>query len=139
MRWLCAMLLCLVAGVPARAQTLSGSWCGIGEQTNPDGTRHQWTARMRLAGPEGRMDYPSLDCGGTLAFERAEGDVHFYRERITYGRDRCIDDGLVAVEAVGTSVRWEWVGSGYKASAVLTPACPERPISGLPARRQPPG
>ena len=130
------MILSLLGGVSVHAQTLSGSWCGLGEQTNPDGTRHNWTARMRLMGPEGRMDYPSLDCGGTLTFERAEGNVHFYRERITYGRDRCIDDGLVAVELMGTSVRWSWVGSGYSASAVLTPACPERPISQLLMTRQ---
>ena len=129
MRCLRVIALCLLGGVPVHAQTLSGSWCGIGEQTNPDGTTHQWTARMRLAGPEGRMDYPSLDCGGILTIERAEGDVHLYRERITYGRERCIDGGVVAVEAMGTSVRWEWVGLGYKASAVLAPTCPERPIS----------
>jgi hypothetical protein len=133
------MMLCLLGSAPVHAQSLSGSWCGLGEQTNPDGTRHHWTARMRLAGPEGRMDYPSLDCGGTLTFERAAADVHFYRERITYGRDRCIDDGLVAVEAVETSVRWEWVGSSYKASAVLAPSCPERPISQLWGQWKAPG
>jgi hypothetical protein len=126
----------------AQAQTLTGHWCGIGEQTNPDGAKSHWTARMRLTGPEGRMDYPSLDCGGTLTFERAEGDIHVYRERITYGRDRCIDDGLVAVEPAGTSVRWDWAGvwagSEIRASAVLTPTCPERPISELLGRRRGP-
>ena len=129
MRCLRTIVLCLLAAGPAQAQVLSGHWCGIGEQTNPDGAKSFWTARMRLAGTEGRMDYPSLDCGGTLAFERSDGAIDVYRERITYGHDRCIDDGLVAVERMGTSVRWEWTGSGVKAASVLTPDCQDRPSS----------
>jgi hypothetical protein len=129
MRRLSAILLCLLMAEPAQAQSLSGHWCGVGEQSNPDGSKHHWTAQMHLPGTNGFMDYPSLGCGGTLTFLRRESGVHFYRERITYGRARCIDNGLVAVEEMGASVRWKWTGSGYRASAVLTPACPERPTS----------
>jgi hypothetical protein len=70
------------------------------------------------------MEYPSLDCGGTLTFEGTNGNVHLYRERIDYGRDRCLDGGLVGVEPVGTSMRWEWNGSGAKATALLYAPCP---------------
>ena len=123
------LIVCLLAAVPAHAQPLTGYWCGVGEQSNPDGTRSDWTARMHLTGPGGTMDYPSLDCGGTLTFERRDGDVHLYRERITYGRDRCIDGGLVAVEPLNTSLRWQWTGSGVTASSLLAPDCQERPSS----------
>jgi hypothetical protein len=99
----------------------------VGEQINPDGSRSYWTASMRLEGPEGRMDYPSLACGGALTFERTEGAIHFYRERIDYGHARCIDGGLVAVEMIGSSARWEWTGSGVTAASVLTPSCPASP------------
>jgi hypothetical protein len=138
MRYLRTIALCLLIAGSTEAQTLSGSWCGVGEQTNPDGSKSRWAARMHLAGQHGRMDYPSLDCGGTLTFVRAEGAIHFYRERITHGRDRCIDGGLVAVEPLLTGLRWEWTGSGIKASAVLAPGCPERPSVRLNETRRRP-
>jgi hypothetical protein len=137
-RCLYALALCLLAAVTARAEMLSGSWCGIAEQTNPDGDKSYWSAAMVLRGVEGTMEYPSLDCGGTLTYERSEGGVHFYREQIVYGRDRCLDGGLVAVEPVGTSVRWEWTGSGVKATADLGPTCAERPGSAGLRRGTPP-
>ena len=71
------------------------------------------------------MHYPSLDCGGTLTFERTDDQVHSYRERIEYGRDICLDGGLVRVELQGASVRWEWTGSGVSATALLSPNCPD--------------
>ena len=122
----CAVL-CLLAAAPAQATGLNGQWCGVAEQTNPDGQKSHWSARLLLSGAEGHMEYPSLDCGGTLAFERSEGSVHFYRERITFGRDHCIDDGLVSVEQVAESVRWTWSGSDIKAMATLGPNCLDGP------------
>ncbi len=78
---------------------------------------------MLLEGATGRMDYPSLGCGGPLMLERSDGPTHYYRERITYGRDLCIDDGLIAVRLEAGSVHWRWEGSGATATAVLTPTC----------------
>jgi hypothetical protein len=127
MRRLPPFVLCALIAGTAHAQTLSGTWCGVGEQTDPDGRKSYWSAHMRLMGAHGRMDYPSLACGGTLDFERIEGPVHYYRERIDYGLERCIDDGLVAVKPVGASIRWEWTGSGVTATSMLTPACPAPP------------
>jgi hypothetical protein len=127
------VLFTLAAAVTSQAQTLSGHWCGVGEQDNPGAEKSYWSAHLTLSGAEGFMEYPSLDCGGTLTFERAEAGVHYYRERITFGRDRCLDGGLVAIEQVGTSVRWEWTGIDpsanvdIKATAVLRPTCQDRP------------
>ena len=106
---------------------LSGYWCGVGEQENADGTKSYWSANLILRGAEGNMHYPSLDCGGTLTFERTDDNAHFYRERIEYGRDLCLDGGLVRVEPRGAAVRWEWTGSGIRATAVLSPNCPDEP------------
>ena len=124
MQCLRLMLVCLLASAPAGAQTLSGQWCGWAVQTGPGDNRTEWSAILILKGPTGSMEYPSLACGGTLTFEGTNGNVHLYRERIDYGRDRCLDGGLVGVEPVGTSMRWEWSGSGAKATALLHAPCP---------------
>jgi hypothetical protein len=118
---------CLLAVSSAEAQTLSGQWCGWAEQTGPGDTRTQWSANLLLDGATGHMEYPSLECGGTLTFEGVDGKVHLYRERIAYGRDRCLDNGLIGVEPVGTSMRWQWTGSGAKATALLHAPCPRPP------------
>ena len=126
MRCLRLMLVCLLASTYAEAQTLSGQWCGWAVQTGPGDHRTEWSANLSLKGPTGSMEYPSLDCGGTLTFEGTNGNVHLYRERIDYGRDRCLDGGLVGVEPVGTSMRWEWTGSGARATALLYAPCPKQ-------------
>jgi hypothetical protein len=126
MQCLRAMLVCLLASTPAQAQTLSGRWCGVAEQTGPGAYRSEWSAVLDLKGATGRMAYPSLDCGGELTFERLDGNVHVYREHIDYGRNRCLDDGLVGIEPLGTSVRWEWNGSGARATGLLYSHCPEQ-------------
>ena len=76
MRALHAVLFCLLAAGGSHAQTLSGHWCGVGEQANPDGSKSFWSASLLLRGAEGHMHYPSLDCGGTLTFERTDDQVH---------------------------------------------------------------
>jgi hypothetical protein len=126
MRCLCLMLVCPLASAPAEAQTLPGQWCGRAEQTGPGDHRAEWSAILSLKGAAGSMEYPSLQCGGTLTFEGTDGNVHLYRERIDYGRDRCLDGGLVGVEPVGTSIRWEWTGSGARATALLYAPCPRQ-------------
>ena len=126
MRCLHLMVVGLLASAPAEAQTLSGQWCGWAVQTGPGDHRTEWSAVLSLKGPTGSMEYPSLDCGGTLTFEGTDGNVHLYRERIAYGRDRCLDGGLVGVEPVGTSIRWKWTGSGARATALLYAPCPRQ-------------
>ena len=118
------LLASMLAITAAQNQTLlSGQWCGEGEQTGPGAYRSRWSAVLTLKGPTGRMDYPSLECGGTLTFEHARDAVHFYRERIDYGRELCLDGGLIGIELLGASVRWEWNGAGATATALLTPQC----------------
>jgi hypothetical protein len=129
------LLAGLLAATPARAETLSGRWCGIGEQSNPGGEKSYWTINLRLDGREGHIEYPSLDCGGVLTFERTDSSVnmHFFRERITYGRDRCLDGGLLGVQQIGAALRWEWAGrdpgtsAEVKASATLSSDCAQKP------------
>jgi hypothetical protein len=118
-----SLLSSTIVASPATAQTLFGRWCGEADQIGPGSFRSQWAANLVLEGPTGRMDYPSLGCGGTLAFERVEGSIALYRERIDYGHGRCIDSGLIGIEALGATIRWQWNGSGATANAVLSTHC----------------
>lgn len=130
MRRLYAILVFLLASAPAAAQTLSGQWCGVAEQTGPGDSRSDWDAVVELKGQTGTTEYPSLKCGGTLTFERRDGNVHFYRERISYGHGLCFDEGQLGVEPVGPTIRFEWTGSDAKATAVLYPNCRSSPHAG---------
>jgi hypothetical protein len=118
-----AGLLLAVGAGGALAQTLEGEWCGTALQSGPGDHRSEWTANMVLDGATGRMDYPSLGCGGALSFERREGEVHYYRERIDIGQALCLDGGLIGVELRGGTAYWIWSGSGATANGELTPTC----------------
>jgi hypothetical protein len=128
------ILACFLASTPAAAQTLSGQWCGTAQQTGPGDHRSQWDAVVELKGAVGTTEYPSLGCGGTLSFERREGNVHWYREKIRYGRGDCLDGGLLGIEPQGLSVRFQWTGSDANASGVLHPHCKTSPNAALTRR-----
>lgn len=95
---LVAALMVGVLANPGAAETpdprarLEGLWEGRGVQAGTDG----WTIRIALpqAGG-GKIDYPSLDCGGTLTLLGSRGDTVAFREEIDYGRDRCTPQGEV--------------------------------------------
>lgn len=93
--------LALLGGIPAAAaqDEVAGIWAGVGFQISPTGERSSWVIRLRIdAAGNGLIDYPSLECGGTLT--RLAGPVAEYREQITWGQENCVDNGVV-----GLSVR----------------------------------
>jgi len=114
------LLVLLFCASAVRAQELRGEWSGTVTQDPPGSQGATYPARMVLNGPTGTMAYDSLHCGGTLTLINKRGNIYFYRETITWGRDKCIDNGTVAVEPNGNTVQWAWSGSGYSASALLT-------------------
>ena len=114
---LCVLFLtCCSTGVAAG---ISGRWSGSANQSGPGDYQTSFTIDMTLQGESGSIDYPSLSCGGTLTFENQRDTFTFYRESITYGRDTCIDGGLIAVEPNGNSLQWAWNAPGSTASGVL--------------------
>lgn len=114
-------------GLPALAQKAGTTWRGQVLQPYPDGKTGVYPVRMTLSDAGGTIDYPSLSCGGTLTRLRTVGDVVEYREKLTYGANRCIDNGTVGVRIKGRLLLWHWTGEagGYPdegASAVLKEA-----------------
>jgi hypothetical protein len=124
------------AGTPSNMQAStdsvmeSGEWRGMVYQTGPGNVTASYLAVMALNGISGSMNYPSLQCGGSLVFLNKAENVYFYRENITYGRENCIDGGMVAVKPYGNSVEWVWTAGDISVRGTLTgsqelPSCKE--------------
>ena len=112
-----AGVLTLLAVSNAQAQeTLAGVWTGKGFQILSDGRTTSWTISMRIdtLGKAISIDYPSLNCGGTLTYLRTVGDVSEYRETLNYGVDRCTNNGTVGFRQKLGKLIWYWSGEGTK-------------------------
>jgi hypothetical protein len=112
-----AGVLTLLAVVDAHAQeALAGVWTGKGFQISADGRTTSWTISMRvdIGGNATSIDYPSLNCGGTLTYLRTVGDVREYRETLNYGIERCTNNGTVGFRQKLGKLIWYWSGEGTK-------------------------
>ena len=108
------VLALLLLPVPGFAQqALLGVWTGTGVQSNRAGKTSTWTIQMTMASPDqGTIEYPSLNCGGTLTFIRAVGDFREYREQLTHGMERCATNGIVGIQPRLGQIIWYWTGEG---------------------------
>lgn len=125
-----AFFTVLLCAPLVHAQDLVGVWSGTVYQTGPGSESSAYPANMVLNGVSGSMDYPTLDCGGQLTFLNKRDTIYYYSESITYGRDKCINGGMIAVEPNGNSLQWAWNVSGVTVSGVLNgsrrlPPCAE--------------
>ena len=77
-------------------------------QTGPGNHLSNYETRIDLNGTKGRIDYPTLNCGGSLEHVRDDRDTSIFVEHLTYGRDKCIDGGRVAVRSHTNFVTWSW-------------------------------
>lgn len=74
---------------------LNGTWEGTGYQIDTGTT---WTMNFRARGKRYSIEYPSLNCRGTWRLISVNSRRATFRERITFGRGECVDQGLVTVE-----------------------------------------
>ena len=106
------LFVAIIAPPATRAEGLGGSWEGnVTQNGDPPST---YTMEMELYGKTGSIHYPSLGCSGTLEFIRTDGTSFWYRERITSGKDKCIDGGIIQLRrhALGGATNWEWRWDG---------------------------
>jgi hypothetical protein len=99
-------------------QSLIGSCSGI--VTQNDSIPQSYAVTMELAGDSGVISYPSIGCGGFVAFIRKKGCTYYYKEHITNGNDICIDGGIVQIKLRKTSIVWYWSGSGVTVNGTLS-------------------
>lgn len=95
--------------------TLSGNWNGTVNQPGYG----NFTASMSLKEENGTIDYPSINCGGTLKLISKEGDAYQFVEHITYGGG-CVDGGIISMRVHGDTMNWLWQGRGQSANSVFS-------------------
>jgi hypothetical protein len=71
-----------------------GVWTGYAKQNN--GTN--WSIKISIVPGSinsvvGKIDYPSLGCGGELTLQQVENNSIKLFENLTYGKDRCVNQG----------------------------------------------
>ncbi len=86
---------------------LGGSWEGNVTQSD---TSLTFAMEMILYGNVGSINYPSLGCGGNLEFVKTDGTSYWYKEHLTFGKDKCIDGGSIQMRrnALGDDTYWDW-------------------------------
>jgi Flp pilus assembly protein TadD len=115
----------------ASADALDGTWTGSGHQTGGGGEPVSYPVVMRLSAGGGSIDYPSLNCGGSLTSLSAEGDAAQFKERITYGD--CADGGTIEVKLNAGKLDWKWFGvADIVVTAQLASPCKVTDPTGTP-------
>jgi hypothetical protein len=105
--------------------SLLGTWRGEGHQV-PQGPSPGWSIVMNIREDGANIEYPSLECGGTLTQISSNDTTAQYRETIAHmdGPHQCADGGLVTVRYMNGSLFYTWSGlangARYNASAVMT-------------------
>jgi hypothetical protein len=79
----------------SKSAWIYGTWEGTGYQIDTDTT---WTMRFSIKGNKYVIDYPSLKCGGEWKLISINSKEARFRERINYGKDDCVNNGLVVVQ-----------------------------------------
>jgi hypothetical protein len=99
-----------------------GRWRGVGLQVDEYGVQDQWTVTVTIDDTgKGRIEYPSLSCGGTLSPLKAR--AYTFRETITHGG--CVSGGTIWMAPLsGKTMSWVWTGEQtdypeISASAIL--------------------
>lgn len=78
-----------------RADWLRGIWEGTGYQSDDAST---WTMRLTAGRRRFSIEYPSLDCGGEWKGISINHNKARFREILSHGKERCVDNGNVVIE-----------------------------------------
>lgn len=87
-----------------------GTWTGTADQYDSGAAQgvpdSRWDVEATI-GPASRVDYPTLDCSGTLTFLRSEPGSVSFTETITEGTERCASTGTIRFTRDGTALVYQ--------------------------------
>ena len=100
-------------GMPVDPST----WIGVGHQTGG----WTWDIELMFGQDDLEINYPSLECGGiwTVETDTKTGE-QYYRERLGYGTDNCIDGGRVTLTKTPDGLKYQWSDDEGKITATAT-------------------
>ena len=106
------------------ASGLISQWVGNVYQPNP-GSRYRAVMTinaLNVGEVAGSSEYPTLGCGGTLTYLGQTSTGRFdFREHITTGTDRCVDDVLISASFISADkLNWEAFAGSIGAFGSLT-------------------
>ena len=100
--------------------TIAGRWAGTGVQS--DGQRWQLivTFKATVQGICAIAEYPGVGCTAEWTCHGIEeGGQVSATERLTRGKDKCIDGGEMLMDFQGSELEWSWRKDGQSADATL--------------------
>lgn len=90
--------------------TFFGTWTGTADQFDsgvasgvPDS---RWDVEATI-GATSRINYPTLNCSGTLTFVSSEQGSVSFTETITSGTERCVSTGTIRFTRDGTALVYQ--------------------------------
>ena len=108
---------CATTPQPVSHVGLEGTWEGSGVQDN----NTTWTIKVTIAQSNSSIDYPSLNCGGTLKLIDRQRERMEFRESLTYGLSNCVNGGKTVIVKVGANqAKYEWYYANGKRGATGT-------------------
>ncbi len=109
-------IACLAEGQQKTVlQQLEGIWTGLAVQDN----NSRWAIKVTIHPESYLIDYPSLNCGGTMELVKENEDSLVFKEILTYGIDSCYNNGkTVLIKSKDNKVRYYWYfeNNGKKAA-----------------------
>ncbi|KAB7882010.1 hypothetical protein GA417_13725, partial [Poseidonibacter ostreae] len=68
-------------------QDIQGTWTGNAKQFN---NNTEWSVKVNIVDGKYTISYPSLNCGGVLTLLKSTKTQVNFREKITYGKLKCV-------------------------------------------------
>jgi len=87
-----------------------GTWQGTVEQPNSGSYPVVMSLDKLSEGSKaGKIDYPTLKCGGVLTLIEIKDRKYILKEKMEYGKGRCVDGGSISIMKTDEGkLVWRW-------------------------------
>ena len=97
-------------------ENIKGTWIGKAKQFNNNTI---WSVNVNIENNKYTVSYPSLNCGGVLTLLDSTKTQAKFRENITYGKSKCVDNGILTLDITSANnVDYKWYYSSGKFGAL---------------------
>ncbi|KAB7886193.1 hypothetical protein [Poseidonibacter ostreae] len=100
-------------------QDIQGTWTGNAKQFN---NNTEWSVKVNIVDGKYTISYPSLNCGGVLTLLKSTKTQVTFREKITYGKLKCVDNGIATIKLTSSNTseyKWYYNNGKHGASGFL--------------------